>query len=190
MKRKNSTRLILILICVSMISFGHSSFEQSVGRSDSKEAPDYEIVDIEALNISLCLVDDWRIKKKITSNTIEIQHLNSNSTVAISTTDSKVLLNEIFSKAREKENEESENGCNDCVSPEMLVKMVGVVGSFPNGKVKISTESSTAADGYEVISVRTVINKLGFLVNGKLDQNCSDCKSEFEYMVKSIEELK
>lgn len=189
MKRRNPTCLILILICVSIFSFGYSSFEQSDGQSYSKDAPDFELVDIEALNISLCLVDDWRIKKTKSSNSIVIQHLSSNSTITVSTTDSKDLLYEIFSKAHEKENEVHEDSCKDRVSPEMLVKMVGVAGSFPNGKIEVSTQSSTTADGFEVISVRSVVNDLGLVINGKLDQNCDHCKSEFEYMMKSVEAI-
>lgn len=173
-----------------MICQGHSIFEHSVNRSDSRDAPDYEKVKIKALNISLSLVENWSLSKLNNPNAIEIQHVNSNSKVIISTTDSNELLYEIFSEASEQEEKGKGNLCMDPVSPEMLVNMVGKAGKFPNGKITISTHSSTTEDGYDVISVRTVINTLGFKVNGKLDQNCSACKSEMEYMIQSIKELK
>jgi hypothetical protein len=186
MKAKILTILVWILTCISMTCYGQTGEKQNQSKPEPDYLPHHEIIHLKELNISLNLAENWKVKKIVKSKSVELKHINNSSTITIFLTDSKAIITEILEKS-EKQNQ---NQGKDVVSPEMIVALLQEFDSLPNGSVKISSKSSETIGEYELISGVTVSNSIGFTSNAKIEVSCDDCKTEFEFMINSIQKLK
>jgi hypothetical protein len=74
---------------------------------------------------------------------------------------------------------------DDCFAKETL-KSINNISSLPNSKIKYSHTKSSIKSNIEIIKSFKIIGNKKVLSEGYINTNCSECKNEFLFMIKSI----
>ncbi|NMH87714.1 hypothetical protein [Flavivirga algicola] len=134
--------------------------------------------DIDKLNISVELDENWNIKNSNTSKYVFIENKNLKTSLKIQSSDFKKAHDKIF---KNKDSKCAENNLNSLYNfKENENYDIHVSFSISNSEVKKDVE---------IITLDKILNKNAYLIKANIPKGCEKCKDEFEIIVSSIREI-
>jgi hypothetical protein len=133
-------------------------------------------IDVEKLNISIELNENWKIKNFDVAKYILIENTKLESKFRIQNSDYQKTYEKIFKSKNLKCSRENFNKLTNLKKTKNL-------------KISFNISDSKVKDNSEIITMDKIINDKAYLIKANIPYNCSKCKEEFESIISTIEQI-